>query len=77
MGQVTSVDKANRVFTVSDGSMGKDGVKVGCGKRVKGDPPVKVGEYVALTGVAVRSGAGHGVQIREKFRRAQFGHGEA
>ncbi len=64
-GQVTSVDKANRAFTVSDGSMGKEGITVECGKRVKGGAPVKVGEYVALTGVAVRAGAGHGVRIRE------------
>jgi len=66
-GQVTSIDKAGRAFTVSDGSMGKGGVKVGCGRRLKGIVPVKVGEYVALTGVAVRSGAGHGVQIQNKF----------
>lgn len=64
-GQVISTDKAARAFTVSDGSMGSGGVNVSCGNRVKGTMPVKVGEYVALTGIAVRSGAGHGVQIRE------------
>ncbi len=60
-GRVTSIDKKAKTLIVSDGSLGKKGIKVTCGKRIASSLPAKPGQYVAITGIATQDS----LRIRE------------
>jgi|GEM_PF-6374133 len=54
-GRVISTDKTRKTFTISDGSLGKNGIKVTCGKRITDALPAKSGQYIVLTGISIRN----------------------